>query len=201
MTVPLPSLHTHYVLTVEVLSPLHIGDGNRLLQDIDFLVHDNRTWVINQETLWERTVTADGTFDDQLLARPASELISDDDFGSRRPFRYVLPGVPANDQLRTFIKNVFDQPYLPGSTIKGLLRTLAVWGSYASQKLVPDLNRLGRSPTFAAQPVERDVMGQTRTLIYSVPCTLQIAIPSTQINCARRASTFTRQVIDNAVGS
>lgn len=164
----LEKLHTHAPLTIEVLSPLHVGDGKLLIKNLDFVVraNDPRTWVVDQEALWERTLTPAGDFDNHLLGRPAEELISDADFRGDpdRIFRYVMPGVPATNELRPFIKDAFDRLYLPGSTIKGLLRTLAVWGYFAARKELPDLSRLGKSRTFAAKPVESDVMGPNPNL-------------------------------------
>jgi CRISPR-associated protein Csm5 len=58
------------------------------------------------------------------------------------------------------IKDVHDRPYLPGSSLKGALRTVLAWGLYASRKRQPDLSRLGRSRSWASQPLERELFGR-----------------------------------------
>src|SRR5690606_9946154 len=119
---------THLEMTVQVLSPVHVGDGSELLRNIDYVVHQGRTWVVNQDALLERFIDAEGAFDRQLLGRPVSELLRPDDFSNSELFRYAMPGVPTNRPLRSHIKDVFGHPYLPGSTLKGLLRTVMVRG-------------------------------------------------------------------------
>jgi len=38
-------------LILKTLSPLHIGDGDELKQDFDFVTHGNLTWRINEDAL------------------------------------------------------------------------------------------------------------------------------------------------------
>lgn len=152
-------LHTHYDVTVEVLSPMHIGDGSELLREIDYVTQGGCTWVVDQNALLERTLGSGDRFDDALLGRPISELLQSEDYTSGEVFRYRMPGVPTNRPLRSHIKDVYGRPYLPGSTLKGLLRTMFIWGCYASRRESPDLRYLGKSRSWAGQPVEREVMG------------------------------------------
>jgi len=45
-------LHITYRLTLETLSPIHIGSGKgELLQDYDFIVEGNRAVIVNLERL------------------------------------------------------------------------------------------------------------------------------------------------------
>ncbi len=158
----LPKLHTKYWLTIEVLTPLHIGTGQELWYDLDYVVHGKRTWVVNQEALLETTLSEEGSFDNMLLNRPISELLRQEDFQEDSPlFRYVLPGVPAittrHHPLREQIKDVWGNPYLPGSSIKGALRTLLLWAIFKNRKTYPNLARLGERDKYAAQGIEREV--------------------------------------------
>jgi len=152
-------------LTIDVLSPLHIGSGRTLQQGYDFVVHGDRTWRIDEDAFFDSLQSGDAAFDATLLGRPAEELLTDADYvpGSEL-FRYVMPGAPAaksrGAEVAEQIKDAHDRPYLPGSSLKGALRTLLFWGMHAGEKRPPDLNRLGRSRSGAAQSLERELFGK-----------------------------------------
>ena len=42
---------TVYDVTLQTLSPLHIGDGNELRQDFDFVVRDNYTYRLDEDAI------------------------------------------------------------------------------------------------------------------------------------------------------
>ncbi|WP_119071503.1 type III-A CRISPR-associated RAMP protein Csm5 [Aggregatilinea lenta] len=160
---PFP-LHTQAQITVEILSPTHIGDGHRLMKGIDFVTHRGRTWLVDEQTLLDRILGMNDSFTDSLLGRPIDELLVPEDFDHTEFFRYVMHGEPVNNFIESHIKTVFGQPYIPGSSIKGLLRTLFIWGWHTAQKTQPDLTRLGGSRSWAAQAIEREVMGANPNL-------------------------------------
>ncbi|MGQ9628539.1 MAG: type III-A CRISPR-associated RAMP protein Csm5 [Anaerolineae bacterium] len=164
-------LHTRIEVTVELLSPLHIGKGTELLLDYDVVPHGGRTYRVNEEVLLEQALlqaeSAGAAEVNQVLAgRPATELLAEADFADPHSplFRYVMPGTPsvrtAGAKVWEQIKDVHDRLYLPGSSLKGALRTVLAWGIYQSQKRKPDLARLGRSRSWAAQGLERNLFGR-----------------------------------------
>ncbi len=164
-------LHTRIELTVELLSPLHIGTGTELLLDYDVVPHGQHTYRVDEEALLEQAlVEAEAAGSEAinrlLTGRPAAELLTEADFANPEtaPFRYAMPGTPftttAGAKVQEQIKDVHDRLYLPGSSLKGALRTVLAWGIYASQKRKPDLGRLGRSRSWASQPLERALFGQ-----------------------------------------
>ncbi len=152
-------LHTHAQITVRVLSPVHIGDGHELLRDLDYVTTEQRTWVVNQDRLFDHILGDAEDFSDAMLGRPISELLAPQDYSNPELFRYVLAGTPVNRPIRSHIKTVEGRPYLPGSTLKGLLRTVFLWGAYHRRKQTPDLRKLGRSRSWAAQAIEREILG------------------------------------------
>ncbi len=163
-------LHTRIEVTVELLSPLHIGTGDELLLNYDLVPHGGHTYRVNEETLLEQALLqAEGegaaAVNRLLAGRPAAELLTEADFVPHSPlFRYVMPGTPsgreAGAKVWEQIKDVHDRLYLPGSSLKGALRTVLAWGIYAGQRRKPDLGRLGRNRSWAAQPLERDLFGR-----------------------------------------
>lgn len=162
-------LHTRIEVRVELLSPLHIGTGTELLLGYDLVPHGEHTYRVDEEALLEHAlVEAEATgaeaVNRMLTGRPAAELLTEADFDPHSPlFRYVMPGTPFTKtpgaRVQEQIKDVHDRLYLPGSSLKGTLRTVLAWGIYASQKRKPDLDRLGRSRSWAAQPLEQELFG------------------------------------------
>lgn len=153
---------TVYQVTLKTLTPLHIGDGDTLRQDFDFAAVNGRTYRLNEDAI--------------LLAKEAQwaasaggnyplpgKLLSEGDYKNTALFRYVVPGVPRSGktfaEVRSFIKDVFDRPYLPGSTLKGALRTALAWTGWAEVKPPLDRGAVGRNRSWAAQPLEKKLFG------------------------------------------
>jgi len=163
-------LHTTWSVQVEVLSPLHIGSGTELLLGYDLVPHGGRTYRVDEDALLEQALVqaesaGDAAMNQLLAGRPAAELLTDADFqpGSHL-FRYVMPGTMFTStpgaKAQEQIKDVHDRLYLPGSSLKGALRTVLAWGFYTRQDREPDLSRLRRSRSWASQDLEREIFGR-----------------------------------------
>lgn len=157
-------LHSTFRLTVTTLTPLHIGTGNTLLRDFDYVTHDGKTWVISEDALADLLVDYEDDLAKMAAGRPASELLRPEDFHADSPlFRYVLPGEPRSQNpgsvLQEQIKDPWDRPYIPGSSLKGALRTALFYAGYGQRnlefKVAPSNDRV--NVKYAAQPLERDV--------------------------------------------
>ncbi len=164
-------LHTRIEVTVELLSPLHIGTGVELLLDYDLVPHQGHTYRVDEQALLEHALDEAEAVGAEavnrlLTGRPAAELLTEADFADPHSplFRYAMSGTPSvktpGAKVWEQIKDVHDRLYLPGSSLKGALRTVLAWGIYASQKRKPDLARLGRSRSWAAQELERGLFGR-----------------------------------------
>lgn len=158
-----------YDVTLTLLAPLHIGSGRELLRDYDYVTHGGKTWVIDAAAMLDDFVDEQGNFDPHILGRPAGELLDASDFdpGNER-FRYILPGEPRASGrgavLREMYKNAHDEPYIPGSSLKGALRTVLVWHGFRTAQITLDVDRLGDSRGWAAQSVERRILGANPNL-------------------------------------
>ncbi|MCB0360182.1 MAG: type III-A CRISPR-associated RAMP protein Csm5 [Bdellovibrionales bacterium] len=106
---------------------------------------------------------ADSSAIDAILkGRPPSELLEPDDFKRRELFRYIVAGTPfakeAGSKVQEQIKDAYDRVYLPGSSLKGALRTMLFWASLALNDKIPDIARLrDGDPRRAAEILEREV--------------------------------------------
>jgi CRISPR-associated protein Csm5 len=158
-----------YTVKATTLTPLHIGSGRELLHQYDYAIEGGHTWRINEAAVLEAQIGAAETLSpalaDKLARTPPAQLL-------KRPadfkpdsglFRYVLKGTPRatgeGAQLREQLKDPFDRAYLPGSSLKGALRTALAWQLWADRRLQPDVRRLGRRREWAAQEYERDLLG------------------------------------------
>lgn len=119
-----------YMLVVQTLSPVHIGTGVKLSK-ADFVARNDRVHVIDENKLMAWIIG-------QLDAEKLALALADD---LRRPegiekflrerFRgnladitaYSLPYQGAPKDIATFIKTADHRPYLPGSSVKGVLRS------------------------------------------------------------------------------
>lgn len=158
-----------YDVTLTLLAPLHIGSGRELLRDYDYVTHGGKTWVIDAAAMLDDFVDEQGNFDPHILGRPAGELLDAGDFDpSNERFRYILPGEPRASGrgavLREMYKNAHDEPYIPGSSLKGALRTVLVWHGFRTAQMTLDVDRLGDSRGWAAQSVERRILGANPNL-------------------------------------
>ena len=132
-----------WVAHIELLSPLHIGTGTNLLEGVDWIQRDGYVYVADQDALLEAVFDRAGEEgrSDAAIARAIAGMtlndlvdagyLTEEDFAEDSPlFRYRLRGKPAMNQISEQIKDVFGRPYLPGSSLKGALRTvLAVGGA------------------------------------------------------------------------
>lgn len=153
-----------YTLKVSVLTPLHIGSGEDLLHEYDYAIHNGRTWRLNDAALLEAQDVDDPALADKLARTPPARLLQPADFRPNSPFfRYVIQGTPRSQaegaQVREQLKDAFDRPYLPGSSLKGALRTALAWYAWRQRGLRPDLGKLGRRREWAAQEYEHMLFG------------------------------------------
>ena len=154
-----------YNATVTVLSPLHIGSGRDLLNDYDYAIHDKQTWRINENAWLDAQDTDDPALMAQLEQIPPAQLLALQDFQPGSPFfRYVIRGTPRakgeGAQVREQLKDVYDRPYLPGTSLKGALRTAIGWIAWEKLRLRPERANLGRNRQFAAQWYEQEIFSE-----------------------------------------
>ncbi len=154
-----------YDVQASLLTPLHIGSGRELLNEYDFAIHQGRTWRLNEDALLAAQDLNDPALVERLARIPPGQLLERADFRPESDFfRYVIRGTPRSEaegaQLKEQIKDAYDQPYLPGTSLKGALRTALVCSLWAKRGLKPDARQLNRNPKFAGQKYERELLGR-----------------------------------------
>lgn len=128
----------HYNATITTLTPLHIGTGQELLNEYDLKQDGQRrqTYRLDVDAILEKSLTnQDDRLDRQLLSQKPADLVSLDELRLQPEFSvYVLDGQPRSGQVKEQIKNIWGHLYLPGSSLKGALRTALAFNIGAQRK-------------------------------------------------------------------
>jgi len=130
-------------IRIETLTPVHIGSGNMLYENLDFVQVNIKKVphiaVISEEKVWK--VLGEQHLDNWMEAISKRENLSlfldkfapdakSSDYSKRRiPFLCTPSNYP--DILKECIHNGLGVPYIPGSSIKGAIRT-AILASLAN---------------------------------------------------------------------
>jgi CRISPR-associated protein Csm5 len=147
-------------VNITTLTPLHIGTGKKLTKDFDYVTNKKRTYRIREEALVDELYTSDPKLSEQLMRTPPGQLLRAEDLTVHSKFvRYVLTGEPQGRTFNEQIKDVQDRPYIPGSSLKGALRTVLAWHGWKEKNLNLHSVHIGRNAKFAAQDIEAEIFG------------------------------------------
>jgi len=133
-------------LHIEVLTPLHIGSGRTLRSNTEFLKFDDVVSVIDDHKIlniigeeniqnWVDIISKGGDLLDYLKKRSPSKTIAPQQTDKRLlPIvgKYLKP----DNGLREHIFSGNGQPILPGSSLKGAIRTAVVNGLLVKQPFI-----------------------------------------------------------------
>lgn len=127
----------NYKLKVKTLSPVFIGSGQQI-NKLEYILDGKRLYVVDMRTLM-RDVVERGLTESfyRFMHAKQQYLKSWLDSNGMRDYKkyaaYELNGTENIDRSRSlkgiaaFIKNAYNEPYVPGSSIKGMLRTIILW--------------------------------------------------------------------------
>jgi len=146
----------NFTVNIRTLTPLHISSGSLLLRDYDYVTADGRTFVLDQDTVlddvFERT--------NVVPTQPAGKLIQSNELREDSRFvRYTIQGETSLNQIHEQIKDVYGQCYLPGSSLKGALRTVLMAHAIRSSAISPLSEMLVDDPKSADDRWEKAVFG------------------------------------------
>ena len=157
-----------YDVTVQIESPLHIGTGVVIRPDEDFILAGRRMAVldvdkvldaVDERKLVEFQISRAGNLASMLPDRRNAEEYA----------RYVVPvpvgtREPRGTEVREAIKDPSGVPYLPGSSLKGAIRTalaVALVKRKGSDWLRRELgNPLGNRKEWASEPIMKELFGK-----------------------------------------
>ncbi len=121
-------LSSSYICEIEILSPVHIGSGERLNNGLDFLIRDKKAVIVSMKKLMERL---------HELGSDAAQSLTDAIESNRleewlKNQGIALHGISKRSYPVTehFIREIYPQicsgtgqPFIPGSSLKGAFRT------------------------------------------------------------------------------
>ncbi len=129
-------INKKYCLELEVLSPLHIGSGFEWARGSDFVQDKGKVFLLNHKLVQQKLD----------IDKFCSFLIDKDEKGLKNNLPgkledyshkiYHYPPV-INGDIRRFISGAFDNaPYIPGSSIKGAIRSILFkkWRNYETRE-------------------------------------------------------------------
>jgi hypothetical protein len=113
---------------IELLTPLHIGDGTELQSNLDYISDKKSIDVIEFDSLLESLSDCPSAINDLSKSVSLKQLLEDDKLNVKPRYSLSFKGNSAPKSMRRFLKNGFGQPYISGSSLKGAIHT-ALWTS------------------------------------------------------------------------
>jgi len=115
---------------IEILSPAHVGSGDQL-SSFDYVWRGGKLFVLDLDGLLRQP---------RVSAEELSELLAERGFSLAHYLRerqiapeavaqYTVdsPPDPRGSAVREHIKDIYRRPYIPGSSLKGAIRTAVLW--------------------------------------------------------------------------
>ncbi|MEC4748355.1 type III-A CRISPR-associated RAMP protein Csm5 [Methylomicrobium sp. Wu6] len=158
-------------LGLEILTPTQSGSGAELFKELDFIDRSGMAFVVDQQASFNAVASGNLALD-TLLAGGArlSDLVqaAGQDYGYRLPWLGNVGSPKTPEKIRGQLKSAMNCPYLPGSAIKGAIRTalIAEWlrtmPSSTFAHLLPQKDKFGKFPSkqWAAKKLMDELTGK-----------------------------------------
>lgn len=127
------------IITFQTLTPVHIGTGD-IAGGLDFAIQDGCVYFLNENKLLQWLSANPRISDNFILHSESGQPISGflKQYGKNAAqladYKLVLPTNNALRDIRLCFKDFKHQPYLPGSSIKGSLRSSLLRGFLLSDE-------------------------------------------------------------------
>ena len=156
-------------LGLEIITPTQSGSGAELFKELDYIERGQMAFIVDQQASFQAVASGNLALNAQLLAgNRLSDWVSaaGQDFGYRLPWLDNPAKVP--EKFREHLKDAMNRPYLPGSAIKGAIRTalIAEWlrsmPSSTFAHLLPQKDKFGKMPSkqWAAKRLMDEITGK-----------------------------------------
>ena len=156
-------------LGLEIVTPTQAGSGEELFNELDYIQRGNDLLIVDQ--IKSFNAVANGNQDlDKLLTSGSrlSDLVNTvgQDFGYRLAWLSGKQKTP--EKFREHVKDAMNQPYIPGSAIKGAVRTaciaeiLRAMPNKSYEHLLPKKNHKGKPPAskWASSALINELIGK-----------------------------------------
>ena len=115
-------------LGIEILTPVQCGSGQELFKKLDYVEKDHKVFIVDQAQSFNEVASNDADTNNLLMGgKDLSDLVElAGYFGYSLPMFSRSSKVP--EKIREHLKDAHDQPYIPGSSLKGAIRSaLIAW--------------------------------------------------------------------------
>jgi len=165
----------NYRVKIQTLSPIHIGTGQDLLTEYDLKLDDpthNQTYRLNVDEVFDHALGVSDKLDQQIMRSKPAQLVELADLrADNSPLvQYRLKGLPQSTQVKEQIKSVWGKLYLPGSSLKGALRTIIGCHLAQTEEMKVDPNNRAK---FADDDLDKKIFGRNPN--YDLLRCLQVA--------------------------
>ena len=152
------ALGKNFKATLEVISPIHIDSGRGdLLSDYDFTV-GREIYVIDHDKMW--AMVDESVWNQEGLDARLSNILKPNQYAACSRYRLNNPGsVPHILKIKEQVKTPQSQLYIPGSSLKGAIRTALAFAMVDAGVITISTRDWGRNPRFAAQYIESSLFG------------------------------------------
>ena len=115
-------------LGLEVLTPTQSGSGEELFKELDYVERNAAAFIVDQQQTFNAVASGNSVLDNLLAS---GSKLSDVVNAAGQDFGYRLPWLANSsnklpEKFREQLKDAMNRPYLPGSAIKGAIRTALV---------------------------------------------------------------------------
>lgn len=146
--------------SIEVLTPVHIGSGVKLAEEIDFIKNSNSVHIVSQSELLEHLQNNPDEM--QRFIDGGYKLKALNRIPNGRTFNISMG---RSKEINEFERNGFGKPYIPGSSIKGSIRTILLKKRFDSLSPNEKNDLLSKVTSnkkeFASEPVLKILFGDT----------------------------------------
>ncbi|MFW6374483.1 MAG: RAMP superfamily CRISPR-associated protein, partial [Thermodesulfobacteriota bacterium] len=112
---------------ITLITPLHVGDGEELQRNMDYVADREGLKVFELDTLLESLKDNPAAIGEMGgTGFDLARFMRDYRISANPRYVLTISGKKPPESLRRFLKNGYGQPYLAGSTLKGAVRT-ALW--------------------------------------------------------------------------
>lgn len=122
-----------------LLSPLHIGSGDKLSKNIDYFSDETGTYLVDSDKFFESLTTSQ--INQLINSRDVIEFMNQQNINKKNFIkRKISPQQVTASEINQCIKNSFEEPYIPGSSLKGAIRTIIGWHLFKKEYIRFDFN-------------------------------------------------------------
>lgn len=132
---------------LEVLTPVHIGSGEVWRHYLDFFLSGRKVWILNHSRLYEALAEIPATADKTAIDK-YSDLISQNrtreveqyiqqeqiDFETVAKWQFEYPRSEPANEIRPLVRTGLGRTIIPGSSIKGAMRSAIFNYLYKGEK-------------------------------------------------------------------